>query len=183
MNLQFFSFISSLKAYWSSPHRSLHLTLNILLHMFIPFNPSLVQVSLHFVWFILLRTGPRIYPLLPPEDNPFILQKTRVSSSGAMLAGKAFSVLLFFIRIGGSSQRSSSSHLPLRVQKCTGIFEIQGKTAVGCPFSLPHLKKSQPSSQFSVTSHPHSHPKSVLCTLQAYWLPLSGSKEIFQISK
>lgn len=101
MNLQFFSFISSLKAHWSSPHRSLHL--NILPHMFIPFNPSLVQVSLHFVWFILLPTGSRIYPLLPPEDNPFILQKTRVSSSDATLAGKAFSVLLFFMRIGGSS--------------------------------------------------------------------------------
>lgn len=156
MNLQFFSFISGLQAPWSSPHRSLHLTLNILLHVFIPFNPSLVQVSLHFLWFLLLHTGPRIYPLLPPEDNPFILQKTGVSSSKAMLAGKAFSFLLFFIRIGGSSQRSSSSHLLLRAPNCTGIFEIQGETEVGCPFSLPHLKKKI--SNHHPSSPPPFHP-------------------------
>lgn len=180
MNLQFFSFISSLQAHWSSPHRSLHLTLNILLHMFIPFNPSLVQVSLHFLWFLLLPTGPRIYPLLPPEDNPFILQKTRVSSSKAMLAGKAFSFLLFFIRIGGSSQRSSS-HLLLRAPKCTGVFEIQGKTAVGCPFSLPHLK--------NLNRHPSSlspPPTPILKVFFAHFRPTGfhlGSKEIFQISK
>lgn len=155
MNLQFFSFISSLQAHWSSPYHSLHLTLNILLHMFIPFNPSLVQVSLHSLWYLHLPTGPRIYPLLPPEDNLFILQKTRVRSSKAMLAGKAFSFLLFSIRIGGSSQCLSSSHLLLRVQKCTGVFEIERKTAGGCPFSLPHLKNlSHHPSSLSLPSPP-----------------------------
>ena len=33
-------------------------------------NPSLGQVSLHFLWvFTLLPTGPRTEPLLPPEDK------------------------------------------------------------------------------------------------------------------
>ena len=107
--------------------------------MFIPFNSSLVQVSLHLLWFVLLPTGPRIAPLLPTTDNPFILLNTRVTSPKAILASKTF--LVSYSASELAAVLSILQPSPLQGSKIgLASLEHKGKTEAGCLPCLPHLK-------------------------------------------